>query len=40
MVEQYMQNKQYHDAQKNGDNKNCSRVTKRFPSDFMSWIYP
>jgi len=26
MVEQYMQNKQYHDAQKNGDNKNCSRV--------------
>jgi len=30
MGEQYQQNKQYHHAQKNGDNKNYPRVTKRF----------
>jgi len=40
VVEQYKQNKQYDDAQKNGDNTNCPRVTKRYSPDFMSWIYP
>jgi len=40
VVEQYRQNRQYHYAQKNGDNTNCSRVTKWYPPNIESWLYP